>query len=130
MAKIKIAVRGNRAALLGSIDLIAGTVGQKCEFYFDEEWLPLNKTVTYKVGPTVLASEELKGTEITIPQNVLATAGLPLEIGITGYVPDMTTVMPTSWCRLGCIQNGAVFTVKNPNEDGDKHIIYDGGVIL
>ena len=31
MEKIKIAVQGNRAVLLGSVDVIAGTVGQVCK---------------------------------------------------------------------------------------------------
>jgi hypothetical protein len=43
MAKIKIAVQGNKTALLGSVDLIAGTVGQVCKFYFDDEWRSLKK---------------------------------------------------------------------------------------
>ena len=46
MAKIKIAVKGNRAALLGQADLVAGTVGQTFVFYFDEDWKNLIKKIT------------------------------------------------------------------------------------
>lgn len=135
MAQIKIAVQGNRAALLGSVDLIAGTVGQVCKFYFYDEWRTLNKNITYKVGSTVIASEEIKGDQAVIPPNVLIAAGLPLEIGITGYAADKSIVIPTSWCLLGCIKNGAPMGIPGGGGNGegdfdDKHIIYDGGVIV
>ena len=133
MAAIKIAVQGNHAALLGSIDLIAGTVGQSCKFYFSDEWRSLHKNITYKIGSTVIANEEIKGDETVIPSNVLVAAGLPLEIGITGYSSDKSIVIPTSWCPLGCIKNGAAsFSFNNGggSDDDNKHIIYDGGVIV
>lgn len=135
MEKIKIAVQGNRAVLLGSVDIIAGTVGQVCKFYFYDEWRSLRKNITYKIGSTIITSEEIKGDETVIPPNVLVAAGLPLEIGITGYASDKSIVIPTSWCPLGCIKNGANVRFGNGggsgDDDGDdKHIIYDGGVIV
>ena len=146
MSKIKIAVKGNRAALIGNVDLIAGTIGQTCTFYFDERWNALpNKKVTYKIGPSILGTYEIKDNEVIIPSNVLAAAGLPLEIGVTGYSADKTTTIPTSWCLIGTIKYGAVACTHSssddyddviydggtvgPEEDDDQHIIYDGGVI-
>lgn len=134
MEKIKIAVQGNRAVLLGSVDVIAGTVGQVCKFYFYDEWRSLRKNITYKIGSTIIANEEIKGDETIIPPNVLVAAGLPLEIGITGYSSDKSIVIPTSWCSLGCIKNGASVRFGQGSggdvDDDDKHIIYDGGVII
>lgn len=134
MAQIKIAIKDNRAALLGSIDLVAGSVGQVCKLYFDDEWRSLKKYITYKLGSTIVASEEIKGDEAIIPSNVLVTAGIPLEVGFTGFTNNNSMIKPTSWCPLGCIKNGASVyfgnTSKNEDDDGDgKHIIYDGGVI-
>lgn len=129
MAKIKIAVQGNKTALLGSVDLIAGTVGQVCKFYFDDEWRSLRKQITYKVGTTILSTAAFEGDETVIPPNVLVAAGLPLAIGITGYSYDRSKIIPTSWCPLGCIKSGATTNLKN-TDDSDKHIIYDGGVIV
>ena len=126
MAKIKIAVKGNRAALLGQADLVAGTVGQTFVFYFDEDWKNLIKKITYKVGPTLLGTYDIKTHEATIPPNVLSTAGLPLEIGITGYTANKTVVIPTSWCLIGNIQPGTVIC---PPSNSGSHIIYDGGVV-
>lgn len=135
MVKIKIAVQGNRAALLGSIDLVAGTVGQQCNFYFGDDWKNLKKKITYKVGSTVLGTENITSNEATIPAYVLATAGLPLEIGITGYSADKSIITPTTWCLLGVIKNGAtIYSNANDDNSGEddtnKHIIYDGGVIV
>lgn len=132
MESIKIVVKGNRAALLGSVNLIAGTVGQPCSFYFDDSWKTLNKKISYKVGSTVLGSYKIDEDTIIIPPNILVTAGLPLEIGITGYASDNSVITPTSWCLIGNIQNGAsVCSNSNNDNDGEgTHIIYDGGVIV
>ena len=129
MEKIKIAVQGNRAVLLGSVDVIAGTVGQVCKFYFYDEWRSLRKNITYKIGSTIIANEEIKGDEAIIPPNVLVAAGLPLEIGITGKSSDNSIVTPTSWSFIGYVKDGAV-TVGGNNKPNETHIIYDGGVIV
>ena len=147
MAKIKIAVKGNRAALVGNVDVIAGTTGQVCAFYFDEDWrvLPYKK-ITYKVGQTILGTYDIVNAEEVIPSSVLSTAGLPLEIGITGYSANKSVIIPTSWCLIGIIKPGAVIMPPRPSDttdhiiydggmvvsqpaDGNKHIVYDGGVI-
>lgn len=135
MSKIKIAVRGNKMALLGSVDLIAGTVGQTLQFYFDEEWTSLKKKIAFKLGTTVLGVYDMDSNEFKIPQSVLSAAGLPLEIGITGYSDDKSIITPTSWCLIGCVKNGSstggVTSGGGGGQDDDnKHIIYDGGVIV
>ena len=126
MENIKIAVQGNRIALLNNINLIAGTVGQKCQIFFDSSWNDLNKTIVYKVADTVLASEQILNSEIIIPATVLATAGLPLEIGITGQSNDNTLLIPTTWYPLGYILPSAY----GHKIENNAEIIYDGGVII
>ena len=74
------------------VELIAGTAGQKCQLFFDDSWSNLSKTITYRVGDTVLASEPIEGVETIVPPKVLATAGLPLEIGITGKNQDNSII--------------------------------------
>lgn len=120
---MKIAVKGNRAVLLGNIDLIAGTTGQICQFYFDEEWKNLQKIITYKLGLNIIGSYNIENNQHTIPKEVFATAGLPLEIGITGQSDD-GKIIPTSWCKLGVVKPGAVV---NTIINKDDEIIYDGG---
>jgi len=56
----------------------------------------------------------------------LATAGLPLEIGITGRSVDNSIIIPTSWCLIGTIENGAI-VYSNANNPEDDEIIYEGG---
>ena len=130
MEKIKIAVKGNRAALVGNVELIAGTVGQSCVFYFDENWLSLPyKKITYKVGQSIIGSYDITSSEVVIPSNVLSAAGLPLEIGITGYTANKSTVTPTSWCLIGTIKPGPIIVQPLPLNMGD-HVIYDGGEVV
>ena len=131
---IKIAVRGNKAALLGPVDLIVGTVGQVCTFYFDESWKNLHKKITYKLGSNVLGAEDIINNETIFPPYVFSAAGLPLEIGITGYSADKSIVTPTSWCLLGTVKNGALSSGTGGNSGGstgeDEKIVYDGGVLI
>ena len=130
MSTIKIAVKDNRAVLIGNVDLVAGTIGQLCTFYFDEDWEKLpNKKITYKVGQTIFGTYDIVNRTTTLPANVLTTAGLPLEIGITGYSHNRAIVTPTSWCLIGTIQPGAVIAPP-PNTSGADHIIYDGGIVF
>lgn len=126
MENIKIAVQSNNIALLNSVHLIAGTIGQKCQIFFDSSWKDLNKTIVYKVADTVIASEILSDTETIIPAKVLATAGLPLEIGIMGQSKDNSILIPTTWLPLGIILPSAYGYHINNNTE----IIYDGGVIV
>ena len=126
MENIKIAVRNNDIALLNSITLVAGTVGQKCQVFFDESWKDLTKTITYKVADTIIASEPILESEAIIPPKVFVTSGLPLEISITGHSEDNTLFLPTTWYPLGYIL---------PSAHGYKieehaEIIYDGGVVI
>ncbi len=135
MKKLKIAAKDNQLSILSSVELIAGTVGQPCVFFFDDEWILLEKTISYKLGSTVLGTYKLTSDEIVIPAIVLSTAGLPLEIGITGFSNDKSLVIPTAWCQVGTIKSGASVCKNagdNPGggEDTDElHIIYSGGVI-
>ena len=126
MIDIKIAVRDNRAALLSPIDLVAGTVGQKCKFYFDENWQSLHKTVVYKLGSTVIASETIEGDECIVPPKVFMQPKLPLEIGVTACNSDKSIVIATIWCQLGMINESAFEYATAPN----VKVIYDGGVIV
>lgn len=135
MKEIKIMVKDNSACVLNQVNLVAGTVGQSCQFFFDKEWQKLNKKISYKVGTTVLGTYAISSDKVVIPAKVLTTAGLPLEIGITGFSNDNSLIIPTSWCLIGKIKEGAVIhgggNNDNPGEDDDNdtHIIYDGGVI-
>lgn len=123
---IKLAIKGNRVALLRPVDLIAGTVGLSCTLYCDDIWNAYSKTITYKVGSTILGTQKIKSNTFNIPAKILATAGLPLEIGITGRSVDNSIIIPTSWCLIGTIQNGAVIH-NNENNLEDDEIIYEGG---
>lgn len=132
MTDIKIGVKGNKAALLRPVNLVSGTVGQTCTFYFDEEWKNYStKTITYKVGSTVLGSYKIESDSTTVPNKVFMMSGLPLEIALTASTTG-GAVIPTSWCYIGVIQQGAAFSgdvqdEPSKPEGDDDEIIYDGG---
>ena len=128
MEKIKIAIKGNRIALLGNVELIAGTAGQPCEFYFDDDWKSLQKFVTYKLGSNIIGSYNIIDNKTTIPEQVLKTAGLPLSIGVVGRSDDNGFVIPTVWCPLGVVKRGAIISSSNSSDDYNE-IIYDGGSV-
>ena len=130
MKKIKVAVKDNKACLLSPVDLIAGTVGLHCIFYFDDYWDTLpQKSVSFKVDSKIVGTYELeKDNKLTVPKHVLATAGTTLEVGVIGYADDHQTVVPTSWCHIGKVKPGAM--PGTPDIDDDTIIYYDGGVIV
>ena len=124
MDSIKLAVRGNKIALLSHIDLIAGTIGQKCKVFFDDSWNGLTKTIIYKVNGEVIENAHIEGAETVIPNRVLVNAGLPLEIAIDGQSEDKSILKPTTWCFIGEIKPSA----HDYNIDyEDVDIIYSGG---
>ena len=125
---VKIAVKGNRAALLSAIDLVANSVGEKCRLYLSDDWYDLKKQITYKAGNEIYGPYTMEGNDVDIPAIVFAIANVPLEIGITGYSNDRKIIKPTVWCPIGFIRPGAL----NPNtvDPEGEHIIYDGGVIV
>ena len=132
MTDIKIAVKDNRAVLLRPADLVAGTVGQTCTFYFDNAWQNYStKTITYKVGSTNLGTYEITGNSAVVPNKVLMMSGLPLEIALTAKSLS-GAVVPTSWCHIGVIQQGAAVIGEiedSPEKPGKDEIIYDGGSV-
>ena len=130
---IKIVVKNNSVTTLNQVKLLAGTTGQTCQFFFDRNWQQLKKKITYKLGTNIVATRPIENDIITIPPEVLKTAGLPLEIGIIGFSEDNSVVIPTPWCRIGQVDHGAkVCSSSGGSSDDDddvQHIIYDGGVI-
>lgn len=127
MEKIKIAVKNNSACLLAPVKLVAGTVAQECEFFFDETWAQYkDKLIKIKRGDDIYGPYALYGTVFIIPASIMEEPGDPLEIGLIG-----NSKVPTSWCHVGRVLSGADDEPSNilPDEDDGIHIIYDGGVI-
>ena len=129
MEKIKIAVKDNSTCLLSPIELISGTVGLLCTFYFDDDWkaLPIKK-VSFKIDTNIVGTYDLNTDTIEIPPHVLKSVGSILEIGIIGYTNTNQLVIPTSWCHIGIIKPGAAIVI--PGGDEDDLVYYEGGVIL
>lgn len=80
-----------------------GIVGAKVEIeYADEAWSVLNRTVVFQ--STVTKDTLQCGTVVTIPSEVVASAGATLFMGLYGTDADNTIAIPTVWVALGIIQ--------------------------
>ena len=118
MKKIKIAVKDNATCLLSPIELISGTVGLLCTFYFDDDWkaLPI-KQVSFKIDTNIVGTYDLNADTIEVPPRILKSVGSILEIGVIGYAHDHQTIVLTSWCHIGEIKPGAMSGTPDVDDD-------------
>ena len=106
MKEIKIAVQGNKAALLGNVDLVAGTIGLTCKFYFDDSWKDLNKTIR-KINKDLAAlGYEDKELSTRVLQNLdFARANMKANIYDQAVLEGVATSFPQT---EDIIENGQV----------------------
>lgn len=79
------------------------------EFHFGADWDTLTKTAVFtdgKVTIDVLQSSWLTGNTVTIPHEILTTAGRTARVGVYG-ADESGVVLPTVWVSLGKVQPGA-----------------------
>jgi len=104
---IQVNVRGADAVIRKQGKLTVGMVGAKIEFLFDEEWDDLTKTAVFRQCDITKDVVLIGNTAATIPWEVLALEGLPIEIGVYGANTDGSVVIPTVWVETRPIQGGA-----------------------
>jgi hypothetical protein len=91
-------------------ELTAGRVGLIVSASFSSEWDGLTKTaVVIGSGHTLDVAVDKTGA-FTIPHECMSRSGGPLKIGLCGMNADGTVVIPTVYCTLGVIQEGAMPT--------------------
>ena len=79
------------------------------KFNFSADWDTLTKTAVFtdgKVTIDVLQSRWLTGNTVTIPHEILTTAGRTARVGVYG-ADESGVVLPTVWVSLGKVQPGA-----------------------
>jgi hypothetical protein len=108
---IEIEVSKTSAVYVGGREtLTSGRVGLMVKVGFTSDWRDLMKTaVVYGSGETL---EMAVGQDNTfpVPHECMTEVGSPLKLGICGMTADGTVVIPTVYCDLGMIQEGAVPT--------------------
>ena len=87
--------------------IIGGQIGLE---FTDAAWDGLQKMVVFRGSETktVLNAEKL----VTIPPEVVSTAGIDLMVGVCGTNPEGTVMIPTLWAELGKVWGAAL-----PTED-------------
>ena len=101
-----IDVHGANAVIRKQNTLTVGMVGAKAEFTFDDAWDGLTKTAVFRQCD-ITKDDILFEPTATIPWEVLALEGLPIEIGVYGANEDGSVVIPTVWVETRPIRAGA-----------------------
>lgn len=78
------------------------------EFEFTEDWDGLTKTAVFTNGKTTVdvLQSRWQGNTVTIPAEVLTTAGRYVRVGVYGTGAD-GVALPTIWADLGKVRPGA-----------------------
>ena len=78
-----------------------------CSFGFSAEWDGLTKIAVF-VGSGTTVDMVVLDTDVTIPYEVLTTAGGDLVIGVYGTDGNGKIIIPTVWANAGRIRNGTL----------------------
>jgi len=119
---VKVRDRDIKAAALSPVT--TGSVGLPVKFAFDENWDGLVKTAIFR-GSGTARDVMLTSDECVVPAEVLTQSDGPLEIGVRGtkIEHDETSgedvaivVIPTIWCTVDSIRNGAEPSEVDPSD--------------
>jgi hypothetical protein len=92
----------------GRETLTSGRVGLKVKLVFSGDWQGLIKTAVCIGSGTTLGTVVASDGTFTVPHECMAEAGGQLKIGVCGMNADGTVVIPTVYCALGVIEEGAI----------------------
>ncbi len=104
---ILIDVTKNDAKVTYTEKLTSGTVGQKCQFNFSEEWNDLSKIAVCVCGSVIRDVIVDESNAIEIPWEVLAKHGKYLDIGVYGTDGNGEKAIPTIYATVGAVCKGA-----------------------
>lgn len=136
MSEIKASVLGvvisvNGTSVVARVEdkITSGMVGLPVQIKYDEAWDGLKKTAFFRVGNQVRKRNDI-GTSTTVPWEILRTHGKTLEVGIEGRDADGNIVLPTAWCVVGRVHEGADGEIPAaPNPDSGESPSGGGAVI-
>lgn len=107
-----IELTASRAALLAQLPRETLTSGMSnaafCNVTFDSSWDGLTKIAVFTNGRRSVDVPEAdwNGNTFPVPAEVLTTPGLNVWLGLYGTDGE-TVVLPTVWCSLGTVREGA-----------------------
>ena len=104
-------VSGVRVRAEGYERIPKGIVGAQIGLKFtDSVWDGLQKTVVFRGAETKTVLNV--GKLVTVPREVVSTAGVDLMVGVCGTDAEGTVMIPTLWAELGKVWGSAL-----PTED-------------
>lgn len=104
-------VSGVRVRAEGYERIPKGIVGAQIGLKFtDSVWDGLQKTVVFRGAETKTVLNV--GQLVTVPREVVSTAGVDLMVGVCGTDAEGTVMIPTLWAELGKVWGSAL-----PTED-------------
>lgn len=106
MTNIFIEVNGSSISAKSDGKIVSGTVGLPVSIEYDNSWSNLSKTAFFRFGNQIRKRESVE-TDTTVPWEILRNHGKPLEIGIEGKDSDGNIVVPTVWCVVSTVYQGA-----------------------
>jgi hypothetical protein len=111
---IKISVNNTNAfCTYSDSPLTSGRVGLQVKAVFSEAWQGLIKTAVIMGSGVTLDMVVDKTGVFTIPHECMTSSGSTLKVGLYGMTADGTVVIPTVYCTIGTIQEGAIPTGEN-----------------
>lgn len=103
MVIAKVVVEGTSISTVWCQKIPKGIIGARVEIeYADKTWEDLSRTVVFQ--STVTKDILNAGAEVTVPPEVVGSAGATLFMGIYGTDADNVVAIPTVWVALGVIQ--------------------------
>ena len=134
MISIEVKVNGTEATAITTGKITSGMVGVPVLIEYSNEWDELEKIAVFKNGDLKRKKGPV-GTSTSVPWEVIRKPGI-LEIGIIGKNSDGSIVIPTVWCTVGKVFEGAnaeIQAAPNPNNVNDpgsgEPIIIDDSVV-
>lgn len=129
MTSIKIIASGSSISATLDGKITSGMIGVPVNIEYDDQWAGMNKTAFFRVGNFVRKRDSV-GVFTTVPWEVLRKHGAKLEIGLEGRDADNNVVMPTIWCVVGTVHQGAQGDVPAAPNPGSGDNEPTGGAVI
>lgn len=106
----RVVCKKARAETYGLLPLLTTGMSKSetVEFIFSPDWAALTKTAVFTDGTVTIdvLQPRWQGNTVTIPAEVLTTAGRHVRVGVYGSNAD-GVALPTIWADLGKVRPGA-----------------------
>lgn len=104
--RLVLDVQKTKITVISTPVITSGMVGIPVSLTYDDVWDALTKVVFFKADDMVRQATGA-GYASEIPWELLRKAGAHLYVGVKGVDSDGSVVIPTTWCKVCIIAEGA-----------------------